>query len=357
MCVAGLNWVSPAAQHYRTFPPLVIAGANSVTGRTDTQDNADREIEMAYRNGIDYFAYDILADELDYFASGIGNNSVWVGYNRMWDLHRSSAKKHLTKLCINWVGGYMANSAWWASTIQAWIVTQMQDSAYFNVLTNRPIFYLYGADDFVSHDFGGNATNARTALDNMRSAAQSAGLGNPYIVGLGSVGAITNFTALGLDAASIYTCGPSTTGQAFSDFKTIQDTQGGVLIGAHGKYIPAISFGIDWQDISNAGGYPGSYWPPGSGEALPGPWNVPPTDAVMAQWAKDAMDYAATHPLVDPPNTVICYPWDEYTEAAGSLRATRADGGSRLQAVAAKIQRQRESPASYKARGIQPVTR
>jgi hypothetical protein len=349
------------------LPEYVDIAGSTLSGGFGTQAHMDKEIQQAS------VAFDYLIHAAVFAADGWfnGTNATLVGYNLPMELHRTSPYKHQCKLCVNLCADwFLGPNSSWPAIIDYLANDLFTDSAYMTVNVggiDRPLLYLYAADEFVTTNYSGNSTNARAALDALRSACAV----NPYIVGIGTWVTLTYFSALGFDAGGRYGLLPDASerggidylpdGEPYSAFASRVRASWDVDKAAYGdgKVVPHFSAGIDFRVTSN---HPQqSYWdlPPDApgkhlGENEAGAWVHIPTNDELVALRLAAIAYAQAHS-----EALICsaYAWHEPTECnIGGFCPRRGDGGSRLQAMAQAGGRQRDNRRVLRAAGYSVTT-
>jgi hypothetical protein len=223
----------------------------------------------------------------------------------------------------------------WDHTIIDHIVTLMGNSAWQTIESGRPLLYVYDSGGLGEVNWG-SAANLGTALNKLRTAATTAGLPNPYLVGLRSTS--TNFGTIGFDAISQYSTPPTGTIQQISYASLIAPVESlwTSQVGTGYPVIPACMTGWDdraldnWMCISQAfGPYPSG----------PSPWSAKGSNSAVANHIKAARDFCLANPTHTPAEQhVVVYAWDEALECGNGLGPTLLDpAGSLLQQVSTTL--------------------
>lgn len=173
--------LGPDPYHWRS-PWFSSVGLNTISFNA-SQSTMDAEIDLAVDAGLVYFAFGW------YGASSEMRNG--------WNLFQSSTRKNNIKWCVLvGYGEFVTETTASMSTF----VALLQQSNYLSYGA-RPVLYLMSQNE---------STDPTAQIAALRAAAQSAGLGNPYIVVLGDTAALSNAQKLsvGGDAISDYTYAP-----------------------------------------------------------------------------------------------------------------------------------------------------
>lgn len=284
----------------------------------------DAEILAAIRGGISYWAF-LLYDPAT-------SPTLMVAY----DLFQSSSIKNQIKWAMirqtnDW--GTSGNY----STKVALAVSQVTQSNYQLVLTNRPLVYIYYQDSDITSYWGSSTANFKSALDQFRADVQLAGLGDPYIVLLKGSNYAAIKTAIGADAVSNYISNFTQRSDAAytlldADAQAWWETQRL----ASGKVVPVCMAGwsrkprierpVAWE-VSTQTAYLG---------LSSGAFSLP-TNQELVNHFQAAIDYINAHPTDCDASTALIYAWNESDEG-GWLWPTLGDPtGSRLDAIASTI--------------------
>ena len=295
-----------------------------------TEETMSQEIEFAVEGGLDYWAF-------LYYARPAAPATAQMMAG--WDLFQANPNKNDINWC--WIqtsgtmagGGVFGSNTWQAHV--ATIVTQMQQANWQKVLTNRPLLYLmYDAAEVVG--WFTNDANLKTVLDALRADAQTAGLGNPYIVILqgGGSGAAATKTTLGADAISSYIGRiPSGMDKAYTLLDTTTRTYWAELLATGSAMVPICMCGWDRRPrIERPVTWEASTQRPFHGLRTT---HMQPTNAELVAHFQAALDFVDTNAAACPADTILAYAWNEHDEG-GWLCPTLGDPtGSRLAALAA----------------------
>ena len=329
----------------------------TITNNANTQAIMDAEIDMASRNGIDYFVPLLDAREED-FMSPIGV-VPYSGMNCFFKRYLTSSKIGQIKVAVMFQGGFAGfhhaattdNAADWPDFIEV-VIGWMTQSWYQKVLTNRPLLYWLSLPGLVtSHT---NNANALTALNLLRSEAIAAGLGDPYMVALDGTAALS--ATLEMDARGNYAVsGPHTTEAEFpySTLTGIAEARWASNLAADGlDLVPILTHGWDLRPRQ------GNQNPPSYYDYVAGDWEyyTLPTPAQHAAHVQAGFDCLVTNAARCPAETVLEYAWNENSEG-GFVIPTRLAGGAILQQIGVLRGRQRESHRALRSRGIQLSSR
>lgn len=363
----GMPLMRPRTPFYATAPavsndPLIYSD--------NLQETADRQIEMARRCGIDYFAFDYFPTCPGYTLGG--QRTIQLPLMDGFQYYLSSANRSGVKFCLILVGPFMRLSdpetAPWSqpnwAIIQADIVAKVQHPDYMKVLDGRPLIYLNDTPAFMSGYSGSAAANNIASL---RAAIIAATGKSPYIATCdGGDTTATNMLALGLDALSAYHVDDYTRPVAEYPYSALTSDAAAYWSGqlATGRnVIPLAQVGWDYRGYSNSE-YSARYgalpFIPFGGTAHP--YTTPSyyytrcTPAQAAAHIQSALNFCASNPAATPADTVLIYAWDEISEG-GWIVPTADDGGMNLQRIAQQLRKQREPAKTLRARGIPVTTR
>lgn len=282
------------------------------------------EIAAAKDGGLAYWAF------LEYEQS----SPMMDGY-KLYDAAPTRSDMPYCWITTFGIMGETGNFSTWVSRLTA----EMQQAHYFKVMTNRPLLYLFCAQDALNDSWGGSLANAKAALDNLRASVIAAGLGDPYIVtmisGLSWVSDAGLKTGLGADAASAYTpprraATPST----YEQLDTATQTWWGTLASSTSTIVPSCtaSFNpvprqyrpVQWQPKQKIG-FGNRYF------------TELPTNQELVTHLAAARDYVVDNPSICPAATALIYAWNEFDEG-GWLAPTHGDPtGSKLTAISNTI--------------------
>lgn len=309
--------LSPNEYHARA-PFWTTEVATNLLEWSPTQTTMDQEIAFAAAGGIDYWAF------LLYPRATLP--SMMIGF----DLYQASADKADVKWAMIRQDTDMGTTGNYATQV-AEMVAYCQQSNYQKVLTTRPLVYILDAGG-IAANFGGSNANFKAAIDAFRSAAQSAGLGDPYVCLLQYTTALR--VTLAADAQSYYALsGQSAPKQPYTTLDSYLRTVWAALAVSVGKTIPLCEAG----------------WDQSPRRFRPVPWEIAsvrpgfgtdrrtlaPTNPELVAHVQAGLDYVAANPSVCDADTLLIYAWNEFDEG-GWLCPTLGDPtGSRLTALSA----------------------
>jgi hypothetical protein len=350
--------LSPSAYHGLLPFHGAVTGTNSVSVAQGDQSRMDREIEMAWRCGVDYFAFDFYPTAAGYPLNG--SEGLWTGVNDGLKYYLSSSKNNLVKFCLILVCGSRATpnpltTGNWGP-IADQIVTYMGNARHEIAhatavgLANRPILYMFDVASFIAQ--GGTAAMITT----LRNKATAAGLQNPYI-GTMAGASTTEATTLGLDFLSNYALNLGGSGSAISvgtydaAHTTLWNSQS--ANGPGYGVVPNVNAGWDIRPrVAN-----GFWCAQLAAECTDMDYTTRATPTQLAARIKAASDFVAAHPSICNSEHVLIGAWNELSEDGNALLPHANDGGMNLQAMAQVLGRQREAKGALRARGLQIVSR
>lgn len=314
--------LSTPRYQYRAPARATVRNTRNLTW-TATQTDMDNEIAEAAQGKISYWAF------LRYGTGSDMNN----GFN----LYASSTAKTVNGWTVRYASMEQTNTLGTTGTYTTQVsrlVTEMQTSYYQKVLTNRPLMYLYYSSGDITGYWGGNIANLKTCLDLIRTNAQAAGLGNPYIVLVGgSPNMGTVATSLAVDAVTNYiSLIPDTLKGAYTGLTATAESYWATLAAAYSKIVPICMAGWDrrprierpvsWEYSTQT---PFRSW---------SKYTVTATPAEIATHVSNAITYIRNNPSVCDSKAILCYAWNEVDEG-GWLQKTIGDtSGARLTALA-----------------------
>lgn len=302
-----------------------VSARNKLTYRP-TSDTMTREIELASQAGL-YWAF------LHYDENG-EDADMNAGFDLFQRNRRSGEVNWCSILGVGFLanGGNFASNRWQARVSQ--VVAWMGQANYQKVLTDRPLVYVFWAN--VASSFTNDA-NFKTVLDALRADAQTAGLGNPYIVVMRYGGAAAEATriAWGADAITSY-FGPfsQSLNDTYANLATLTEAYWVEMTTASNSVVPIAMCGWSRRPrISKPVRWQPEQYPYHSQDKA----HDDPTNAELADHFQAALDFVANNPSDCPADTVLAYAWNEFDEG-GWLCPTLGDpDGERLAAVAAVI--------------------
>lgn len=320
------NVLSPAEWHFRAPFWADETAAHSIS-LAPTQADMDAEIAFAAANGVDYWAF--LQYNPAYFGAVNAGSESYAAYQASAD--KDDVKWAMIRQCnhLGSTGNY--------SAMVAEMVAYCQTSNYQKVLTNRPLVFIFNASESLASFWGGSYVNLKAAIDAFRAAAQSAGLGNPYIVAMStysSTQVVADKTGIGADACTMYADGSVLAPrQPFSTLRTHQESAVWPELLAAGGMVPLITCGWDRRPRTERPVYwEASHQRPYFGADL---YTVAPTPLEFQAHVEAAIDYIGAHPTQCPAETALVYSWSEFDESGGICPTLGDPTGALLAAVAA----------------------
>ena len=308
--------LAPAHWHDRLPFYARVVDDHTVEVRANTRDVMDKEIGYAHRAGLDYWAF-VVYPEDDALSLGLR-------------LYLSSAEKKKVNFCLNLQGGWESRGGpgAWPEKVSRY-VAYFKEATYQCVLDRRPLVYLYSDEELVGPGRFETWGAARAALDQLRAAAQSAGLGNPYLVGQGWWPPELKRQAaeLGLDAIGAYASNGGAKAGSYADLAAHAERQWDALAATELPVVPLATSGWDMRPRVET---PVPWVKDGDIEQ----YYAPPRPEELAAHLTRAMDWCIEHPEAAEARTVLIYAWNEFDEG-GWLCPTLAEGTARVDALAA----------------------
>lgn len=284
----------------------------------------DQEIMLATHAGLAYWAF-------VYYHQDKGKPETSLNvYNYGLRRYLASALRGRLNFCLNLQGPHLGSEADWPQTADV-LVDFFRMPTYQKVLGNRPLVYLFYAEEFLVK-FGTNQ-KAREAIAALRQKVEVAGLGSPYIVAqmFSAEDAADVVDKLGLDASGAYAM-PSDSahkerrGYPFRDLMKINADYWERCKATGKEVVPIMTAGWDvrprWKDDKLMKLYNGSEMP----------YYLPPTPAELQQYLQTAIVWTQSHPESAKAQTILIYSWNESDEG-GWLVPTIAEGNARLRAI------------------------
>jgi hypothetical protein len=206
----------------------------------------------------------------------------------------------------------------------------MQEPSYVKVFDDRPLVYIFKLTDMEIKYGVGTGTGEAIAL--IRSKAQAAGLGNPYIVAMANETGIAqgaqSVDMYGLDAISAYSfkgSGSLSSVRTYEAFAAQNSSGWESYLNTNKKMIPLVAMGRNekprYDTLTRYGGGTGPYWDN-------------PTPYETAKHVREGLDFALQHPSAVETNSVLLYAWNAYAEG-GWIAPTHSEGTSKLDAIRA----------------------
>src|SRR5579863_49057 len=213
----------------------------------------------------------------------------------------------------------------------------MEEKNYQSVVIDRswrPLLFLYfeSAQTFAEP---GRGNALRAALDTLRAASLSRGLGNPYIVVTlsGAVAAEDVRAALAADAISQYVAGRRQGHQSWAAFEpSIENDWNAYAAATAADVAPTLRSGADIRARCQTPPPFDRRFPPGS---QCDDYVDNPSLAQLEQEFRHARSWIEARPERDPAALILVYAWSECDESGNCLMPTYGDpGGRKLDAIA-----------------------
>lgn len=304
------NFLSPQVWQYRA--PWFCQSLNiSQLTCNGSQALMDIEIQCAANANLKFWAYD---------RAAAGNP-----LNIAWAFHQSSSLKNLVKWCSITNLGSMGSTGNFATQVASY-VADYQASNYQNVLTNRPIHFIFwSTSNFASH-WGSSYANVAAMITALRSACTTAGVGNPYVVVMDSPfsnAPALDATGIGADATSFYnTSNIGTYASLVSRCESQWTSQAAFATSASLGFVPTAVTGWDIRPIIQS---PADwYTPPYTYQNAPSPLvgmlgvATPGTTSQIATHVSDGVTFTKANAAVCASTAMLICAWDECAEEGGA---------------------------------------
>jgi hypothetical protein len=328
---AGSTWAKNLvpAEHRDRLPFYTTWEDGKPVVNSDDQGIMDREIELASRAGLAYWAF------VYYHQPGrwAGGNAYNYGLRR----YLASGLQGKLHFCLDLQGMHLGRKEDWSKTTDT-LVDLFRKPTYQRVLGNRPLVYLLYWEALVV-EFG-SIQNARDAISYLRKQTEAAGLGSPYIV-------VQEFSAdqagdsvdkLGLDASGAY-CTPTDDAHKerrnypFRDLMRINADYWERCKATGKDVVPIMNVGWDvrprWRDSELMRQYHGSEQP----------YYTPPTPSEITRHLQMAIDWTTSNQESAKAQTILIYAWNESDEG-GWLVPTLSEGNARLDAIRSVLKKE-----------------
>ncbi|MGG5811954.1 hypothetical protein [Falsiroseomonas sp. CW058] len=305
--------LSPAPWRARApFFAEVPADGAPVRFPAPTQAVMDRQVDLAARSGLDYWA----------FLSYPRGSSMSEGFR----LYRASAQRSRVRFCfvtelVRW------GRAGAPSDIFAEHPPLMTDRDYMTAAGGRPLYFLAFLSDEALADAWGGTAGLRAAIDEFRARVQAFGGRNPYIVVMTPVPdqARRWVPLLGADAVSAYALQAGAREAPYAALATHAERAWAAHAALGISVVPTAMTGWDRRPrVQNP--VPWEGWQrPGEGMDR---WYAAATPAELAAHVGRAVEFAARQ----APRTALLYAWNENDEG-GHLVPTHPFDDTRLRAL------------------------
>lgn len=315
-----LNSLSLQKYNYRAPFFTSIDENYKVTGNDNSVEMIEREINYAVAGGIDYWAF-TTGPELG------KNNPEYYALDKF--LATEKRKEIGFSIII-----HRYDDTPWENRVDM-LVKWMQEPNFVKVMGNRPLVYIYRVGELEAKYGAGQ--EAQNAINLIRTKAQAAGLGNPYIVAMASStpeslaqnkSYIENY---GLDAISAYGYAGERNDSnlesyaPYSQLATENIASWDNYKATGKKMIPLVALGRNEETrkdtkVVYGGGY--------------GPFFDNPTATEAAIQVKAGLEYVRNNDEVCESNAILSYAWNEFAEG-GWICPTLSEGTAKLDAIAA----------------------
>jgi hypothetical protein len=311
-------------QAYRHRAPFFARVDREGSLRIDgyTQEIVDREIRYARDGGIDYFAF-LLYDEGNSMSQGLS-------------LYLRSGYRRDVNFCAIASPNTFGGPADWREGIGR-VVGLMKQPGYQTVCGDRPLLYLFRPEEKWIAAWGG-PEGARSLFDQLRAAAKSAGLGDPYLAVMHNADPAKSkkvMDLVGAQALTDYARHKNASGAPFSDLAAVARDFWERCAATGGEVVPLVMTGWDRRPrVEHPVPWEAAWQKPGEG--MEKFYSAPTPDELAAHF-REAIEWAEARPETCPARTVIAYAWNEHDEG-GWLCPTLGENGrpddSRLRALA-----------------------
>jgi hypothetical protein len=329
--------LSPSKFHWRLPWYANINGPNNVTIDGDRQPIVDKELELAWSAGIDYFAYDTycvwptdahIPQCAGYWGGPTPTSVNYKPSDPSYALrrHLASASCHKVGIALVLLGAAPAVPEMRARHLQV-----MSSPCYHKVMSRtRPLVFLFQAQQAEADMNGGWAAWAKQWAS-FRAEAIDAGVGNPYFVAMGLTDARATKQLqahLGFDAISAYALpGGSVQGVPFVEQQRTARQFWEAAAADDTPLVPIIPSG----------------WDPRPRAQMGCPWvnetamhYEQPTAEQLTDSFSMALEWMNANPTAAPAATAIAYAWNEVSEG-GIIAPTVGNGTAQLDAVRAAL--------------------
>lgn len=290
--------LDPAKYHHRApfFAEKVDSDRMFISG---TQASMDAEIAYAAKAGIDYWAFG------------------WYQFGRPlrkgWEYYQLSERNSLVNWCALIGLGSLAGNF----PPPADLIRYFQYSNY-ETFGNRPLLY-------VMHDKTPLPAAAR-ALDALRAACVSAGVGNPYVVVQSSVAKLgaLDARAIGADAIGAYATAPPISNGPIP-YAALDAFVRKFWLDMAATGMPIVPNGVTGWDRRPRIERPPPFDPLHVG---PNDYVIPGTPKDIAGHVEAVLAFVRSHPGTCQANTALIYSWNECDEGGSVLCPTWSESGA-----------------------------
>ncbi len=290
-----------------------VDDSGQVSFREDVPEIIDREIDLASKAGLDFWAF------VWYHPDGWEKSRLMM---RCMDLYLASGKRNQIRFALILQGGHLGSRSEWEKTT-ALLSELMSKDTYQRVLGNRPLLFLFSIEDAVKFFESEEACNK--ALRQLRQAVQKRSQADPYIAGMvfEPEKGLKFLSSLGLDAVSAYSNPPY--GFSRKEFPYEHQMQLNYSFWVECKrlgvpLIPTVNTGWDFRPEADPS------IPYRNPEA---DWIAQATPQQIAAHLESAVTWVKTNPEICVANAILIYAWNELNEG-GWLLPTLKEGDARL---------------------------
>lgn len=309
---------------------------DSVTIRGNSQAIMDQEITYAADAGLDYWAF-------------VGYRETY-GMSNAYNLYHSSSQKSRINFALNVQSNRLDSN--WDSVDYSWkdrLLGDFADASYQKVQGDRPLVYIFNADNLVSGsniNFTSYAA-VKSAFDDLRSESIAQGSGDPYIVAQvwnPSIGAqlISEAIADGIGRYA-HTGGSYPDGSPYESMTDAAESNWDQSAATGSEVVPLASTGWDRRPRYDAGGV---FWESGAGNPA---YYEAPTDVELKNHLLDAISWVQSNPDAAAADTVLMYAWNEHDEGGWLSPTKNLDGSintSRIDAIGEVLNASSQPPVT-----------
>lgn len=292
-----------------------------------TQAIVDREIALAKRAGIDYWAY-VSYDPADHLSDAL-------------KFHLASKRSADVRFCNILEAGRSGSADEFVERTRRF-VDLMRRPNYCRVAGGRPLFFV-GFVDEKHLEAWGSRENGRKLWEGFRARVREAVGASPYLVLMDfDVGRAKDLAdALGFDAIGCYAI--TGDGGNESPYSALTEAARTFWSGARSRgarLVPTAMAGWDRRPRIERP-HPWEPWQkPGEGMNR---YFQPPTPDELAAHVRDGADWVEAHRDVCPAQTLLVYAWNEHDEG-GWIAPTLGEGTKRVEALERMWRERTENP-------------
>lgn len=279
-----------------------------------------------------------IVDQQITYASTNAHLSCWAflyykndaEMNNALALYRTSSLKSSMKWTRMITLSNWTSSSNFASNFQTQLVSDFGDADYQKVLTTRPVLWVYDSATAIN---SWGTSDATTWVTNLRAAAATAGVGNPYIILMTSnaTDLATKAQAIGADSISNYIANslptqlPATFAQLDTAVQTFWAAQKTAASAHSVKMVPVVHMG--WHPIpmgvQPTVGWISTYPHPRYGLLH---YSAEPTAAEQTSLLTAAVNYVVANPTENDSKLILIYAWNEHMEGGTMIEPEYGTG-------------------------------